>query len=115
MTNYYKGLYGVTAMLLLLREQMRDSEYSTVVSRYIYESRQSWQSDSLLRAVESLGILLSLERNAAPMPPELIDELERNIGLLNNRDLNFSSRDLPQIADDLNTAKSVIRWYRNKA
>lgn len=108
--NYYEKLYGVTAMLLLLQYQMKDSEYAAVISRYIYDSQSEWQSDASLKAAEALGILLSLERNAAPMPQKLIDELEQNISEL---DMNvFSESDRVSAENDLKTARGVIDWYK---
>lgn len=108
--NYYEKLYGVTAMLLLLQYQMKDSEYAAVISRYICESQTEWRSDASVKAVEALGILLSLERNAAPLPRKLIDELEQNISEL---DLNvLSDNDRVAAKDDLKTARVVIDWYK---
>lgn len=108
--NYYEKLYGVTAMLLLLQYQMKDSEYAAVISRYISDSRYEWQTDALIKAVESLGILLSLERNAAPMPLRLINELEHNISAFDLKALSDGDRAAAE--GDLRTAGAVIDWYK---
>lgn len=101
--NYDRQLYETTAWLLMLQVQMREYPFSTVVSRYIGESaRESW-ADSVVRAVESVAILLALERNGEPMPADMIDSLERNIA---------EYVEFPESADDLKTAKSVIEWHR---
>lgn len=103
--NYERQLYEATAWLLMLQVQMREYPFSTVVSRYIGESaRESW-SDGVVRAVESVAILLALERNGEPMPADIIDSLDRNIAELD-------PAEFPESAGDLKTAKSVLKWYR---
>lgn len=105
--NYYRQIYETTAWLLMLQVQMREYPFSTVVSRYIVDSAESW-SDSQVRAVESVAILLALERSGEPMPAEIIGELDRNIAELHPADFPESA----DIEADLRTAKSVIEWYR---
>ena len=40
---YLKNLYEVTAMLLLYSNQMKENDYLTVISRYIYENMHYWE------------------------------------------------------------------------
>ncbi len=112
--NYNKILYDVTAMLLLLQVQMKECSYSTVVSRYLCECGYSGARNPEYAAVEALAILLSLERNGVPMPSKMMDELERCIHRIDADFIsaNIADTDRKQFEDDLDTVKSVIRWYR---
>lgn len=105
--NYYRQIYETTAWLLMLQVQMREYPFSTVVSRYIGESAESW-SDCQVRAVESVAVLLALDRNGEPMPAEIFDELDRNIAELHPAEFPESA----DIEADLKTSKNVIGWYR---
>lgn len=99
--DYYRKLYEATAFLLMFQVQMKESPFSTVVSRFT----EGWPwEDSQVRAVESVAILLALERTGEPMYKDTIDELDRNIA-------EFVP-ETPEMEADLKTAKSVINWYR---
>lgn len=108
--NYFRELYETTARLLMLQVQMRDHSYSTVVSRFIYKGALKY-SDSSERAVESIAILLSLERNGEPMFADIVNKPERNIAKLDPE--NFPESVRGDTEADLRTAKNVIGWYRN--
>ena len=112
--NYNKILYDVTAMLLMLQVQMKEYSYSTVVSRYFCECGYSGARNLEYAAVEALAILLSLERNAVPIPSEMMDELERCIHRIDADFISayISDADRKQFEEDLATVKFVIRWYR---
>ena len=105
--DYYKTLYEATAYLLMLQVQMREYPFSTVVSRYLEENAFA---DSRERAVESVAVLLALDRNGEPMRAEIIDRLEQSLAGLKIGDFPETAR--AGIEADLKTAKTVIEWYR---
>lgn len=107
--DYNRRLYEATAYLLMLRYQNKDYDHNIIVSRYIYDSGGEWQ-DNTVRAVDSIAILLFLERCGLPMSSEIIDELELNIANLSPKD--FPERDRDFVKSDLETARDVIEWYR---
>lgn len=108
--DYFRRLYETTAWLLMLQVQMREYPYSTVVSRYIYES--GWKlSDSRERAIESVAVLLSFDRSGEPMTANIINELERNIAELAVDEFPESIQ--ADVKADLKTSERVIDWYRN--
>lgn len=105
--NYHRMLYEATAWLLMLQVQMKGYPFSTVVSRYLEESAFT---DSGERAVDSVAILLALDRNGEPMTAEVIDRLEQDIAELKIGE--FPESDREDIGSDLKTAQNVIKWYR---
>ena len=107
MMDYNRQLYEATAYLLMLRHD--SDNFNVTVSRYIHDNSGVWR-DNKVRAVDSIAILLSLERNGASMPADIIGELELNITKLVLED--FPENEHSQIEADLQTAKSVIDWYR---
>lgn len=107
--DYNRRLYEATAYLLMLQHQSKDYDYNVVVSRYIYDSGGEWQ-DNIVRFVDSVALLLSLERYGEPMSAETIDRLELNIAELSPKD--FPERDRDCVESDLETARCVIEWYR---
>lgn len=105
--DYNRQLYEAAAYLLLL---CHDSDkFDVTVSRYIHDNSEVWKDDKV-KAVDSIAILLSLERNGVSMPEDIISKLERNITELAPED--FPERDRCFIEEDLRTARVVIDWYR---
>lgn len=107
--DYNRRLYETTAHLLMLWQQNNEYDYNMIVSRYIYDSDREWQ-DNTVRAVDSIAILLSFERNGALMSAEIIDKLEFNIAGLSPEDFPEYEREC--VKSDLETARAVIEWYR---
>ena len=105
--NYHRMLYETTAWLLMLQVQMKEYPFSTVVSRYLEESAFT---DSGERAVDSVAVLLALDRNGEPMTAEIINRLEQNLAEL--KVSGFPENDRTCIEADLKTVKTVIEWYR---
>ena len=113
-TMYYlKTLYEVTAMLLLYSNQMNKNDYSTVISRYIYENKHYWESDTERKYIDAIGILLSLERNAVPISKEIFVFLEKTISSISEEYLlkHFSENDVSVMKSDIQAARSVINYY----
>ena len=113
--NYLKALYDVTAMLLLYSNQMKGNDYSTILSRYIYENTQYWESNTERKYIDIIGILLSLERNAVPISKELFDLFDKTLSSISNEYLlkHFSKNDVSIMKTDIQVAKSVINYYIN--
>ena len=109
--NYYEMLYNVTAMLLLYTVQMKDYPYSTVIERYIYESRCDWERD---KYVDVIGILLSLDRNSCEITRGQLDELEQALNSISDRYIsdNFSNNDYLAFSSDYSTAQRIINYYK---
>ena len=105
--DYYRILYETTAYLLMLRVQSGEYPFSTTVYRYFEDSAMT---DKQERAVESVAILLALDRNGEQMYADIIDRLEQNIAEL--RLDSFPEAVRADIEADLKTAKNVIDWYR---
>ena len=115
--NYLRALFDVTAMLLLYASQMKESNYSVVISRYIYENKQYWDADIERRYVDAVGILLSLERNPVLISKADFDTLAQIISSVSTEtellSTHFSHSDLSVMQHDLKTAMSVIDYYSN--
>ena len=115
--NYLNALYEVTAMLLLYSNQMKGSDYATILSRYIYENTQNWESNTERKYIDIIGILLSLERNPVPVSKEVFDLLDKTLSSISNESLlkHFSEKDVSIMKTDIQIAKSVISYYKNTA
>lgn len=104
--NYNRRLYEATAWLLMLREQMTEYPFSTVVARFFDDSRDDIKN----KAIDCIAVLLALERTGAPMYADTINELADSIAKIAPDD--FSESDRADVEADLKTAKSVINWFR---
>lgn len=111
--NYLKTLYETTAMLLLYSNQMKENDYSSVISRYIYENKHYWIRNTERKYIDVIGILLSLERNAVPISKDIFEILEEALFSISDEYLskNFSEEDLRIMKSDIQVAKSVINYY----
>lgn len=112
--NYHEMLYDTTAMLLLYTVQMKEYPYSAVIERHICENRYHWDKDIRKKIIDAIGILLSLERNAAKIPKNLLDELERIINSISDEFISnyINDDDRAAFSSDLNTAHNVIKYYK---
>ena len=97
--------------MVMLQAQMREYPFSTVVSCYISEARTAWE-DPMIRGVESVAVLLVLERIGEDMPEDVISLLEQNISEVAPE--RFPENVRAAVIDDLKTAKGVIQWYRGR-
>ena len=115
--NYLNNLYNVTAMLLLYSNQMKENDYSTVISRYIYENTYHWERNTEQKIVDIIGILLSLERNAVPISKESFEILKKTLLSISDEYLlkHFSGNDVSIMRSDIQVAKSVIKFYDKAA
>ena len=115
--NYLKTLYEATAILLLYSNQMKQNDYASILSRYIYESSHCWKYNSERKYIDIIGILLSLERNAVPISKEIFDLLDKTLSSISNEYLlnHFSEKDVSIMKADIQVAKSVINYYKKSA
>lgn len=115
--NYLKTLYEATAMLLLYSNQMKESDYQTIISRFIYENSHYWEENTERKYIDIISILLSLERNAVPISEEILDFLVETLSSVSDEYLlkYFSENDVNIMQTDIQIAKSVINYYTNTA
>ena len=114
---YLKKLYEVTGMFLLYSNQMKDNDYPTVISRYIYENMHYWERNTEQKYIDVIGILLSLERNTVPISKEIYEFFEKTISSVSEEYLlsHFSENDVNIMKSDIQTARSVINYYAKNA
>lgn len=114
---YLKNLYEVTAMLLLYSNQMKDNDYPTVISRYIYENMHYWERNTEQKYIDVIGILSSLERNTVPISKEIYEFFEKTLSSVSEEYLlsHFSENDVNIMKSDIQTARSVINYYAKNA
>ena len=113
--NYLKVLYDVTAMLLLYSNQMKENDYATILSRFIYENVHFWEYNTERKYIDTIGILLSLERNPVPISKEIFDLLNKTLSSISDEYLwkHFSENDISLMKTDIQVARSAIDYYIN--
>ncbi len=115
--NYLKTLYEATAMLLLYSNQMKENDYQTVISRYIYDNSHHWEKNPERKYIDVISILLSLERNTVPISKDIFEFLEKTLSSVPDAYLrkHFSESDVNMMLTDIRTAKAVINHYADTA
>lgn len=114
--NYYKSLYDITAALLLYTNQTEnesENTYSVAISRYIYENSHHWDNNESRRYIDTIGILLSLERNPVSISENVYTLLKSTIDSISDEYIleNYSEEDVKAVKKHIEIARSVLDYY----